>query len=688
MGNDQITERIKTYLRSPQVQTLLRQNLQQVQTEATFSIGEVCKLFHFTEVQLRSWEPRLLKPLRSGPHEGRRRYTFNDLRTLAIIRILLNAHFQPGEIPSNIEEIWLSINSFHNFEREPFDDRITKCYTDLFWRFFISRLLRILLTLIGDEMSIATVGLVLPLAEDAEEVRVDQPYDFYKLGLSFVSMLKERGLFYAAIEPGFSFHYPDDYRVEHFQLEDSALHRNVIIVVPRTARRFRLNKATEQILRAFLLLLYRRIENWRSCFSPGMRDVFDVIRDYESNVSEDFNSTLNSLTDIAAELGGLMPDGTKRWTFCCITMPDDPEKTLFQRSITVQAQSSTSPYEVGVNKVLPTMDYIIGSISLQALQSGRLIYRPSIGVEDPIAYKKKAEGDIRSAIAIPIGAETGIPVGIVYLASSYNDAFSTDDQRLLRVMGKIMEETIVTHQHRQMLMKGLKDLRDYPYIVDLSLREVLSSNEFVRRVEELVEGAQVYSTRDAKTEGSVSFLAMDVDNLDNFARVYGDDVIKQLNKAVYNHIKIYIRPFLKGQTSLELYYVYRSRFYCICENTSLEDALEYARRLKDVLKGEYRGGILENGRSHPPLAISTNETVTLAVTTFSSAKLREVMKDYSYLPDPVIEARAQINLGLDTALQKGADKGGNSIILWNYPHDFKVLDEVEHSLGERDFRRD
>ena len=354
------------------------------------------------------------------------------------------------------------------------------------------------------------------------------------------------------------------------------------------------------------------------------------------------------------------------------------------RNITVQAQSNNGPHKVGETTLDPDLNNLIRSASLQALHSGRVIYRPIIGDEDPIAFKRAAEGNVRSALALPVGAESGSALAVIYVASEYENAFSMNDQRLLRIMGRVVEEVIATYHIRQQVYTGLSDLVSNPLIVDPSFRDLLSSNDFVHEVETLLSAIQEHATtkeshneRDVFLQKEVSFVAVDVDNMKDIASKYGDAILKNFTKAVYDRINGYIRPFFaKDRASFKLFYVYGSRFYFILYDTSTERVTEYIRQLRNSLQSDYNVGLRHDLIGHPSQPSLPKVTVTIAVTSFSYELLRNVLHDYSHFANPLVEARARINLGIDTSLKYGSELGGDKIIQWDYTSgsfDIKVL---------------
>ena len=147
----------------------------------------------------------------------------------------------------------------------------------------------------------------------------------------------------------------------------------------------------------------------------------------------------------------------------------------------VRAQSKNSPHKVGVTTIFPGK--YVQSLSLRAFQSGRIIYRRKITSAENTIALRELEGPIHSAIAIPVGSEEGQPLAILYVVSDEVAAFSTDDQRVLRMIGRIVEELLMTYHARHRITQNLSKLIITPAIVDPLFKDFFSENEFVEDVE-------------------------------------------------------------------------------------------------------------------------------------------------------------------------------------------------------------
>ena len=137
-------------------------------------------------------------------------------------------------------------------------------------------------------------------------------------------------------------------------------------------------------------------------------------------------------------------DGQQRWYFCCVLLPEESALPLQQRSLIVQAQSLHAPHNIGVTSISPEKS--VTSISLRAFQSGNIVYRPEIALEDTTIVFREVEGPIRSIVAVPVGGEDGLPIAVLYVASRLEEAFSDNDQRVLRILGRMVEELLITYR--------------------------------------------------------------------------------------------------------------------------------------------------------------------------------------------------------------------------------------------------
>jgi DNA-binding transcriptional MerR regulator/GGDEF domain-containing protein len=670
---------IRTYLQKEDVQERIRQNIQRGRLEATVTIGRAARLFGFTENQLRDWEDRgLLKPFRTT---SQRQYPPAELEKLAIIKELIDeGGFTPGSIPPDVDEIWSTIASVQRddilkISREEdkhlhLDQRIDIAYEELFWRYYGSHVLRLSLLLICEDNPDTIAGLVLPLHENDTFSSVHYPSDLPKVGESLIGWLRLNRSFYTFLDPAPSFEYPTDFRVFPLKAQEEDKPKdNSLIIVQRKARSLGLSISVVEIIRRLLAPLYE-LKDWRPYFGQGMRDLLYLAPYFTTgaNISDD---TLNGFANMIVRLGG-KTDGQDLWRFCCILLPEDPTLPLQQRSLTVRAQSKNSPHKVGMTAISPGK--YVQSLSLRAFQSSRIIYRREVTSAENTIALRELEGPIRSAIAVPVGGEEGEPLAVLYIVSDNADAFSTNDQRLLRMMGRVVEELLLTYHARHHITQNLTELVMAPGIIDPLFGDFLSENEFVENVEsllagiktrmdqreELVRNHNASSATEQPTEEVVSFISIDVDNQSYLANKYGNEMTRNLSRTIGLRINEMMQALITKHTDCKLYHIYADRYYLLLKGIPLEEARIKAEAMRKALEG----GITIEQPTPPARSIVLPEiTVRLGVSSYTFKKLEENLESV----DPVniiAEVRVKISRALDVALNMGMDEGGNVVISW------------------------
>jgi GAF domain-containing protein len=691
---------IRTYFQNEDVQERIRQNIQRGRLEATVTIGRAARLFGFTENQLRDWEDRgLLKPFRTT---SQRQYPPAELEKLAIIKELIDAGgFTPGSIPADVDEIWSKIASEHKdqISRDrsnevdylPINLRIENVRAELFWRFYVSRALRLSLMLICDELPNSPAGLVLPLQSDPV-ASIDSVKDLPKLGPSLVGWLSKTRSSHTLFTLVPSFQYSTDHSLLPLAAmkDDRPLEQpedKTLIVLDRLDNRSNktLSLAPEKVetIRLLLAPLYENAQTLHSFFSAGMRDELDPAPNLDGSITADV--ILDSLADIVVRLGGRTNKGSDRWRFCCIMLPKDPSLPLQQHTLVVRAQSQLSPHKIGGTTVSP--DKFVNALSLRAYQSGQVICRPNVTDTDTSIALHQMEGPVRSALAVPIGWENGSVVAVLYVVSYETDAFSDSRQRVLRMVCRMIEEAILTYRVRQQAAARLTNALDRPRSVDPLFEDFLSENDFVLDVEGLLIAlkaqleeweeprheivpleARKARYREQQTTGEVvSFIAVDVDNQSSLAVKYGDQVARNLSKEVGSRISGQ-QLFSTNPEHRRLYHICVDRFYLLLKGMALDEALNKAEQLRVALQGIYRVEarrvsterlMLPEGKLELP-----GVTVRLGVAAYPYRKLQELLQRYP-AETSVAGIRAQIMRDLDEILNVGQQDGGNVITSWD-----------------------
>jgi DNA-binding transcriptional MerR regulator/GGDEF domain-containing protein len=681
-------QRILRHLQDEEVQARIYSTIERVRNDVTITIGRASELFGFKESKLREMQSlNLLSPIRK--ESGQRQYTRDDLDKLAIIRELIDAKYGLQEIPNDIDILWRSMSSA-NARREqsedgsafaPIDVRIESEQELVFWRYYAPQALRMSLMLIRENLPNTTVGLILPLHRQASEV-IPTSDTVSILGESLVGWLKNDGSTHILYTPCPSFQFPTDYAIYPLARmvndewsegpEDATL-----IILERPDKRLKkltLNIAFVKLIRRLLSRLYQEASIMRACFGPGMRD--ERVSATDISEAAGFQDViLEGLADLIIWLGGKTAHGEDRWRFCTILLPDTTivPLPLQQRSLVTRAQSARSPYVSGTSIFSPEKSKT--SVSIRAFQSGRIIYRPELSLKERLPVFVDVEGDIQSNIAVPIGAESGQPVGVLYVASDELHAFTKEDQQFLRVIGRFIENMLNTYNSRLQVTQDLRSLMRTPEVVDIFFNEFLSENSFMRDLEALLANVHVSLERDGKgmdeesgnlsdrqrsaeSHDVISFIGLDVDDQESIASRYGDQIMRHLSKTVGLRLQEYIISLVTRYASCQMYYMYASRFYLILRGFSLEKAREVAEKLQRSLSGSIS---LRRSEISDSVLIIPDITVHLAVSSYRGEKLRQMLEEAS----SVVDISTKISQQLDSALKLGLDQGGNVIIAFD-----------------------
>jgi len=690
------------YLQREDVRERIRQNIQRGRSEVTVTIGRAADLFGFSENQLRDWEGRgLLTPQRSTKQ---RLYSISELDKLAIIRELINDGYSPGEILTYADSVWSSIPSSDGQQKQaeqlktekdetealPINVRIENARAELFWRYYASHALRLSLMLICDELPDTPAGLVLPLRSDGV-ASIDTVKDLPKLGPSLVGWLSKTRSSHTLFTPAPSFEYDIDYRllpltvIEDDKPQEQPRDRTLIVLArrDRRSRTLSLGSETVETIQHLLAPLYGSAQILQSYFGYGMHDELDPAPNLGGRADPD--AILDGLANIVIHLGGCTHEGQDRWRFCCILLPKDSSLPLQQHTLVVRAQSQHSPHKVGGTTVSP--DKHANTLSLKAYQSGQVIYRPIVLDVDTSVAHHEIEGPVRSAIAVPIGGESGSVVAVLYVSSYEAGAFPEGQQRVLSMVSRMIEEAILTYRIRGQVVARLTNTIDRPLTVDPLFEIFFSENDFVNDIEDLLtalkqqlgewkepqwetmpfeERRRRYREWEA-TGKVVSFIAIDIDNQSSLAMRYGDQAVKNLSKAV----GLRIQGGQNLSTNPEhrrVYHIAADRFYLMLKGMTLDEARSKADQLKDALRGDYRIGIkrvtVENLMLPDHMLELPRVTVRLGVAAYPFEKLKEMLRRYP-VEIAVAEVRVKMMDDIDIMLNLGQQDGGDVIYSWD-----------------------
>jgi GGDEF domain-containing protein len=723
--NQQSQQHIREYLQQTETQTRIWKSIQEAKSNMSVTISQAARLFHFSESQLREWEKRGLlqteRPLLSQESKGstgHRQYSPAELDKLAVIRDLINHGYTPGDIPTDIDKIWLDIIGedlttipgqgytsqalgASSAEHYPLDRRVEITERQEFWRYFVSQALRISLMLICQDIPDTTVaGLVLPLQNAQFARRVKTTADLQKVGSSLLGWQENERSFSAFLEPEPAFEYPSDFRLETLFPPDAEVEpgdrvlENVFIIVQRRSRPFSHAPQLVGAIRRMLSLVYAHSNDWRSCFDYGRRDWL-----YQTpNLTGIREHTLfHNLVEQVIEAGGTTADGRNRWSFCALLLPEVGDTTLpiQQQGLVVRAQTRQSPYEVGVTAIPPEEP---NNLSLKAFQSGQIVSlantlpgesllhtlhppvitrgRTNLGVLSTTTAQTVTEASTRSAIALPMVGDYSLSTAVLYIASEEPDAFSLEDQRVLRMLSQMIEELVVTSRARSRLSGKWAALIDTPAVVDETFSEFALETEFISDIEALLsELTQTVTGQRLKEE--LSIVSVDIDQHSSIAIKYGNRVARNLSQQVGARINAGVR-LADGLTSKKVFHVAADRYYLLFDNFQLEAAQNWARQLKNALTIEYRinPSYAIPGRPVQPesrLELS-GITVHMSVSSYPLEKLQELSGRYP-AETAAMHVRALILEGIEAGLARGVNLGGNCIVTWDRnAWDYKVLE--------------
>lgn len=691
--DDRNPQRIRMLLQDAEVQGRVRENIRKGQEETKVTIGRASELFSIRPSKLRELD-ELLQPKRStGTETGQRQYSLTELKKLAIISGLLKEGCTTSEIPFDIDRIWQEvIGSETEQELEESEDhlsidsRIEQAHQEKFWRYFASHILYMSLTLIYEEIYDTIIGIILPLKRKGSAASILDPQALRTLGECLIGWLDQNHTFYTLYDPAPFFEYPSDFRVRGLQaVEESGPTDSTYLVLQRKAKPLALSTPVVATIRRLLTPLYEDVTDWHIYFSRAhKRDVVSLATS-ERDSAGPSDTILNTFADMVVRMGGQIANGQPRWRFCCILVGNNPRLPLPMRSLVVRAQSKNSPHTVGTTIVSPDTPDL--SLSLRAFQSSHVIYRQVVSTEDSTIALRTQEEPIGSAIAVPVGGEDDLPVAVLYVVSAEANAFSEEDQRVLRIMARMVSERLMIYQIRQKAAEKLRIAVIEPRVIDELFKEFDSENKFIRDVEALLHDIRRRYTpigndeatgsppggyddkREPRISEVLSFISIDIDNQSFLATKYGDHIARNRSRELGKRIRAQIGILFQKHTDCKMYHIYSDRFYLMLNGTSLEQARENADRLRQVLQAPYRVSIQPLTVEQPIVSGDLVElpsiTVRLGVTSYTYTKLYEVLQRYSEATAGA-DVRATILHFLDVALDQAKQGGGNMIVSW-YP---------------------
>jgi len=262
------------------------------------------------------------------------------------------------------------------------------------------------------------------------------------------------------------------------------------------------------------------------------------------------------------------------------------------------------------------------------------------------------------------------PMGVLYVASYDSAAFTEEDQRVLRVMARIIADLLRIYTARQRITTGLADLIKDPITVDPSFKEFLSENDFMQDLEAMLNtikeqlvadrDSQVQLSPDAYEPREISFIAIEIDDQERIANSYGDQTLRNLSRTVGQRIRDLLPALFTNYTDCKLYYIYGCRFYLFLRNFSLEKTADNAERLRKTLEGK----ILVKQSDLPSSTLALSKvSAHLGVTWYLYEKLKEFFAEGQ--DRSIADISSTFYHSLDFILKLGASEGGNNVFAWD-----------------------
>jgi DNA-binding transcriptional MerR regulator len=693
---------ITTHLTDKRVQERVRQNMQRIRREAMVTIGEAARLFGFSESQLRDWERLgLIKPVRLAEISDevrnvrkQRQYSFEELDKLAAIHELLNhSDLTPGQIAQQVDQLQdtlpalgevlapSTIDKNERLQDEVGNDqryivqRTLAVYQQLFWRHYVSHVLFLAVRLLYEEVPDTSIGLILPAKRRHAGEPSPSTEQLATIGEALVGWLGQTRSFYTFLTPSPEFEYPSDFLIYPLMSEaattESGLVEDPTLIVVQRGKESRLRLSNKNILvlvQRLLAPIYEDKQVWEACFGKGMHSFAYPDMDFSSSVSD---ALLTGFSRMVVRLGKRGQDGEDRWGFCCILLADDTHLPLYQRKLVVRATNKHDHEVDGL--AISSFEHYTANLSSRAFLSSCIVMRSEIVPDDPSLIFKQLDEVVRSHVAIPIGGEVESPSGVLYVTSPFPSAFSEEDQRLLRLVARLIEEVLHIYDAKQKLAADLVGLLRSPSVVDTSLKEFLTENDFITDLNVFLDelrdkafagemptiAADGKGKRGIKSFSEISFITIEIDNQDTIANRYGDRTLRNLSKAFGLRIDRSLPALMARYTDCKLYYVWSGRFYLFLRDFSLEETAMYAERLRIALSEDILliQSELPTGRLQLPI------TVHIGVNWYSAEKLYDLLAAAKH--QATVNVSNLLYQSLDSVLRLGADRGGNVVFAWD-----------------------
>jgi DNA-binding transcriptional MerR regulator/GGDEF domain-containing protein len=669
---------IKEYLRQPGTQEKIQRKIIEARSEATITITRAARLFEFSDTQLRDWDKLgFVRPPRSDgdkqEDKKHRQYSHTELDVLAAIRILRDGGYSITEIRQNIEVIrdiadQLGHEVFtlpgpaerapkavettqEQREVPPIDQLFDNVDNELFWRFYAINALRLSLALLAEYNPNTIIGLILPLGSNIPASVT--PATIADLGGCLIGWLRPGYSFYLLYTPRPSFEVHTDFRMHPLQ----AMQDNTWTVVQRKLGQLNISLEVRTTIQHLLAPLYEHKQEWLPFFKAGQHSFSFPTADFVPEAAENPTNRihLTSLANVAVSMGR-----DKGWRFACVLTPSNPQLSVSEHQLIVQAVSENAPeaYKEKLEKTIIRPTDAVISVSMRAYQGGRICYRHRAVAQDESIFNYGLEQPLGSCIAVPIGGEEAKPLGVIYLASSQQNTFDEGDQRLLRMIARMAQELLLTFQVRNKIGDQLKLIMENPALADQAFEQLASETDFIIDTEKLL--ADVFTRKDlegplteilalddvgkrrkemakyCETNDVLTFYCFDINDQTRLTQKYGETMAHNLSREVGRRAKNILKTLFTSSDS-KLYHAYGDRFYIRLGGIPLDEARAKVWALKKELDGVYKIDALRFSTDQPtPLEMRVQDeiTVRIGISCYPAIKAYELMQRLVNKLDP------------------------------------------------------
>ncbi len=607
---------IKEYLRQPDTQKKIQRKMVEARSAATVTITRAADLFGFSDTQLRDWDRLgVVSPPRSDgakqDDKKHRQYSRAELDVLAAIRILRDGSYSITEIKQNIDVV----------------------------RDIANQLGQEVFTLSG------TAERATQPVEVTQEPAIVPPID---------QLLDN-----ADDELFWRFYITNALRLSLSLLAEYNPNTIVGLVMPLGSNTpASVTTANIADLGECLIGWLRPGYSFYLLYTP--RPSFEEYTDFRMHPLQALRD--NTWTIVQRKPGQLNISSQVRTTIQRLLVPLYEHKQKWLPFFKAGQHSFSFPTADFVPEAAenPTKRIHLTSLANLAVSLG-----PDKGwrfacILTQSIFNYDLEQPLGSCIAIPIGGEEAKPLGVIYLASSQQDAFDEGDQRLLRIIARMAQELLLTFQTRFKVTEQLKSLIEKPALADqaFDIKGVCSETELIDRLERLLQ--VVWSRDDLKgplseilarddirdrratiakyyyTNDVVTFYCFDVNDQTSLTQKYGEVMTRNLSREVAIRARNKLKTLFSSSDFL-LCHAYGDRFYVFLGGIPLDEARDKVWAFKKELEGVYKIDALRFSTEQPtPIGMRVQDeiTVRIGISCYPAIKSYELMHRLENKLDP------------------------------------------------------